>query len=70
LVSTDEFLHDLDLTEDTLVVTVKDTTERSKRCKTQSLLVVVQTSPSLLIVGCENSVEIAASCGTSTHVDM
>lgn len=63
-----EALHDLHLSEDTLVVAVQDTSERGKQGDGDDFAVLEQPAPSLVLRLGEDGVEIAA-CGCSSAHD-
>ena len=61
--------HDLNLTKDTLVVAVQDTTEGCKEGQGETFAVVKETSPSrLLRVVHEERVKVAPACCAAAHV--
>jgi hypothetical protein len=61
-------LHYLDLTENTLVVSVQDTTEGSEHGKEDDLSISEKTSPALVLVLNEDGVEIASGSCSTCHV--
>jgi hypothetical protein len=67
-VTVHEALHDLHLTEDTLVVAVQDTSERCEHGDGDDFAVLEETAPSLVLRLREDGVEVA-SCGCSSAHD-
>lgn len=60
-------LHHLDLSENTLVVTVQNTSERGKDGDRDNFTILEQSSPALFSLLSQNGVKVTACSCSSTH---